>query len=1651
MSSAFTSLISKIENYYADRDYTTEDAEHLSQLAIVEYAKTKNSLVASARQVPTASVANIIETAIHHNLDADPSEWMLFAANAVDNVLNYAHEGIIASGLGEYTDFLPLGHPSRTNREVMTASALSRATALWVAGDPRIASDQARLDVYAAYSTKPGSIEAQYANAKLTALVSAGYVPEDVTLPIVAASFFKKMSFAMRSAMSKALAAVRRRHRDGRFAEEFGRLKGFFSRPDGSIFSEDAQIVGAPKGTNNFQIEIKDSPEIPDGIYTIDAAKTAPVKAVLSKRALSKVKGLKQDKTIANPSQADRASAIPLAEFLKTRADAPEGWTKNEDGSFNSKTGQTVKFVEKQPEGDFMTEGAGENGAIDPEKPIFEIRDDKGELLGIGQNWSGLNKIAMIYDALGEEDGKESDEPGFDQKAGGSDRASLIKELEDGAQAWMDDQRFGPDEYDAASDKLPNPEVTADMILDAEKSGDTSELEDSLKDSESAPEASVIKKAIERINADKGFDQKAGEGKNWYDDAIDFDHLSDPQNWSQFKDGEATYTSPDGKLKLTWEPDGEGDVGFGSRDLSGISVEYDGQDVGNYLATQRDLEEGDIADGLEKLFKKQSWFKPENLVKSDDFGNSYVFETDNGSVEVKKERDPKTGKVKFVVSKDARDLIDENREGSFYRDDRFDSFEEAFADAEDFAQTLNDPDKLSDLLNETYFYDEGPGFDQKAGDTPELSATGKEIAKGLGEHKFFYEEDADGNLSGGEDTYTSPDGRVEIKYRDGSWFDDEKGYIPWDEMFVSVDGKGVDTVLRNKGEKWEDFLDRAAGMADAGLENPNYLEDKKAKREADRKAKEDFFNSPEQVAKREEEKFAREQEKIAVEQAREAADKEGLLKKVDDLANRIMAGDSGDDIWVGDEDEDGYRNWGVYNEDGDEIATGNFGPNWDEKDLASAIRDGINSHLDKKLDELEPPAGFDQKAADVKADAPAKPLSEKQMEPATGKQYALLEELNSERDGIDPVTQKAIDDALQNKNLTKAQMASLFGELTKKPFKPNIDPTKPTERQINSLQGYLTTKELSPEEMNDILAQLDAGLDRDSIEKLTAKLRRRPDRQQTEGFDQSSGKTIADTWDELDQDTKDSVTESMRDYLDKLRRTNPDEFYEMLFDVAMDHPDRKRVIEKPTQYADDFIEYYVNEDPELIADMLDNAGVDIDGLDQNVPTKPLSPKMMEPATEAQYNYLKNLSESKADIDPETAQAIKEALEGNNLTKAQAGAFIGKLRDLGDKENMGQYGKPSQKMIDSVKRDVYAKGLSDADREEVLRNLENRSKGDVSSIISMLKEMDDVEGGIEKYIDSLREKGDVEALQRLRADDRYGRWSSQMDDALAKMGPSEQGFDQNVPKKLGYNPQLNKNEYYDLADELENSEDAGYVSLSKRALDDLNLDDVEDGYMLYTELMDAYKAMRPTSEEGKALEAKLKDAADSLLSKIEAELGPIEAAKRDSEDYGASFDLDNAVDDLPDFFDYYYPTDVSDDMRNGDGGMVGDNRGGGWEASVRFNEETGKWEANMSSPGQASESYSQEFDDQDEAADWAANELGDNNNMARNRDTGILAEDGLDGLIAEYGDDPVELAGVLEGIIGWLQSTNRGQAEKIARTLDDYVGRLREQIAKNPKA
>jgi hypothetical protein len=444
--------------------------------------------------------------------------------------------------------------------------------------------------------------------------------------------------------------------------------------------------------------------------------------------------------------------------------------------------------------------------------------------------------------------------------------------------------------------------------------------------------------------------------------------------------------------------------------------------------------------------------------------------------------------------------------------------------------------------------------------------------------------------------------------------------------------------------------------------------------------------------------------------------------------------------------------------------------------------------------------------------------------------------------------------------------------------------------------------------------------------------------------------------------------------------------------------------------------------------------------------------MSEPATEAQYSYLQNLAETKIDIDPETAKAIQEALDSKNLTKSQAGGFIGKLRDLGNKENVGRFGKPSQKMIDSVNRDVYMKGLSDEDRAELLNNLESQSKGDVSAIISQLKDLPDVDGGMEKYIDSLVAKNDSEGLQRILADERYGRWSSQMKDGLAKLGVEPAGLDQRAGEP-SYDFQGDVEGLRDLFDRInaadENGDLSGYFYLNQDSLK--GIDNAWEAYNLLNEMEAFNRNVRYETPAGESIRNEVKKAAEDLKKSLDSKLGPLEAAKRNPDDSYETFELDKAIDNLEEFFDYYYPTRASEDMRSGDGGMVGDNRGGGWEAYVRFNEETEKWDAIMTSPGRGDEEYMEEFEEQSDAADWIDIELENQNNAAMDTATKVLSEKGIEGLATEFGGgEPFYVtADRIDSIADWLMSTGRGQAETIARQLGEYAERLRDLSADLP--
>ena len=1902
MSQAFDSLLAKIENYYSDADYTVQDAEHLSRIAISEYASTQNALVASARQLSVGSVQKIIDLTIDKHITADPSEWMLFAANAVDNVINYSQRGVLASGLSDFTDFLPVGHPSRTNRGAMTASALNDSIARWTAADPRIASDQARYDTYKAYASKPGSVEADYASFKLSALVAAGYVPEDISLPITAAF---RMSFAMRSAMSRALAAVRRRHRDGRFAEEFGRLKGFFSRPDGSIFSENGRIVGAERGTNNFEVEFSGSDEIPDGIYSIDAAKTDSVKAVLSKRAL---KGVKGKRSIAVPTQAERDAAIPLDDFLKTKKDAPEGWTKNEDGSFTSKTGQTLRQVDTRPEGDYMFEGAGESGAEDPNEPFFELTDRDGEIIGVAQGWAGANKIALTYDAFEEDSKPEEDAPGFDQDAPRSlnepgdfvdfdhlneesnwekiaegefkyvapdgrlemthilegdaedgprgtdasyvdvkydgkdigsfpayqsDRDGLMADnlseffgktnfrpddapgldqdaSKDPGTAWYeankdwfntldfdhmeDDKNWtgSPDKYEYTSpdgrlrmvedpdgdvddegigfdasrvqvfydgknvgsfrsgpltDRNPysqtrnqidissvdfgdglsdafaegnfKPDSTATDIgpdLERTDSGDLEYFGDGASavitkvgdkwelgkggfleaEEITGPwsngqhqyedtklfdsEEEAIAEAQKWIdfsrsndfydfmyndwfdNQPDGLDQDA-KNPNWFDEAIDFDDLDNQDNWKDLGGGSREYTSPDGKLKLTFEPDGDSDGEGGLVDASGIAVEYDGQSVGSFKATERDLRSpGEVADALSRTLAEAN-FNPKDLVKADDSGE-YEFLSDIGnvgSVSIVKKYDPNTKKLQWEVTKEASDFIDENIEHSYFEQKKFDSLDDARADAEAFAQILNDDNKYSKFLYDDWAdRDYDYGFDQADPSAPNYV---KQLADGY-------------NISP----------RVEVSYNritkqyersvnpnefeaDGDFYDFGQAVVTLSEyapgkwvatiFYGDNDGSGQNVLeLEQTFDSPEDAFEWTANGFNKQFDNSQVAEGVLERNSAVEML--DFLNSPK--FKEIDESY---QEEISGRLTYFGLDQDAGTDEIK-TSEGGNASYKGPDGSTGSIKSDGSGTWeGSFTDAEGESFTRKF-----------KAEDKAAAWLQKKVDDSKL-AAF-KKANDG--------LSPKQLEPATPKQYDLLQELFDERDEIDSLTSDAIKDALDNRNLSKSQISALFGDLQKKPFKPGVDSTKPTERMLNSLQGYLTTKQISPEELDDILSQLEAGLDRPGIEALTNKLRRKPNNPDAPGLDQDAtlgpaeqakedlllnlGKSDAidivkdinageKTWVDSKQHATVMYRDQEADWNAEYDKTTNDLLGKIFSDPAVieafdDRPLGRTQESEPEQYLLDNWETEIAAAISWAAEKY--AKEESPGLDQDAPTKPLSEKQLEPASDAQYNYLQSLVESKMDVDADTAAAVADAAINKNLSKAQAGALIGKLRVLGDKENQGQFGKPSQKMIDSVNRDVYAKGLSEEDRNEILKDLNNLSKGDVSSIISQLKEMPNVPGGLDNYIKKLVEDGDLEALKRLRADVRNEDSFSILDRAINNLETGEDsGLDQDAPSTRASGPLYNKDEVSGLIDELEAAEEAGDTGglfLGGDSLKELDPEDIGDATLLYNELKDAENSLRPKTDAGRALETKLAEANKKLLESIQSNLGPIEFAKRDEDDLGSTFDFDKAVDDLPDFFDYYYPTEASSDMRNSsEGGRVGDVRGGGWEASVSFNEETNKWEASMASPEFDTDNYSEEFDSQDDAADWVDAQLAEWNSRTADENTKILSEGGIEALIAKYGNDPEELAGILDGIVDWLQFTNRGQAENIARTLDDYVDRLREASAKNPKA
>jgi len=245
------------------------------------------------------------------------------------------------------TDLLPVGHPKALSNLSVSASFVREKYAQWLASDPLV-DDSVKSLVASAYSLQPGTVERAHAFARLR-ITRTGSTPSFFkidSIPALVAAF--TFSAGNSSAARRARVALQWRDRKGRWVEMGRGIDFNFRLPNGDIANAGGSYVGvnAARGyssengkpvANAGLVEVRGNPNIPDGIYSIESANASPVKARIPGRALKKA-GVKRGPATRTPTAEESLSKdIPnIDDLLKTRVDAPSGWTKQKDGSFIS-------------------------------------------------------------------------------------------------------------------------------------------------------------------------------------------------------------------------------------------------------------------------------------------------------------------------------------------------------------------------------------------------------------------------------------------------------------------------------------------------------------------------------------------------------------------------------------------------------------------------------------------------------------------------------------------------------------------------------------------------------------------------------------------------------------------------------------------------------------------------------------------------------------------------------------------------------------------------------------------------------------------------------------------------------------------------------------------------------------------------------------------------------------------------------------------------------------------------------------------------------------------------------------------------------------------------------------------------------------------
>jgi hypothetical protein len=377
----------------------------------------------------------------------------------------------------------------------------------------------------------------------------------------------------------------------------------------------------------------------------------------------------------------------------------------------------------------------------------------------------------------------------------------------------------------------------------------------------------------------------------------------------------------------------------------------------------------------------------------------------------------------------------------------------------------------------------------------------------------------------------------------------------------------------------------------------------------------------------------------------------------------------------------------------------------------------------------------------------------------------------------------------------------------------------------------------------------------------------------------------------------------------------------------------------------------------------------------------LSAKQMEPATPAQYALLQEYADERVPADDLTAQAITEALANKNLTKAQMSALIGPMRDAPFKPGVDP-NKPSDRALQSLNSKLVTKDLTPEEVKDILDNLPNMNRAEVDALNDKLRRKKDRP----ETIGFAQEPG-------IPGEEQFNR--DRAGDDFTESGPAEVAGEMDA-----YYNSLKGERIDELARRLDAANEDTFLMLDGDNLREMlaesdpdNPDNkkygkdwaVEQSYMFASDLQDVVSRLRRDNSSDSSLADELDNLRDQVIKRIEDRAG-IRAALRDPDDL-RNLDLSDVEDEMATAREIYYSTDADKIAEAADDGYWGDYRSGGAEINID-NEpnENGKYEARITYGSDSGDSAydRQEFDDRDDAIEWAANEAADyNSNLSQN--------------------------------------------------------------------